>query len=114
MDLEGGRSMEWFFEQWVRGTGIPHYRIEFSTHHTDKGEVVRGRLFQTGVPRSFIASVPLYANNVSGHNVFLGAVVAAGPETSFHFVTQTPPKRLVIDPLMTLLCTRAQAEKTQE
>ena len=43
MDLEGGRSMEWFFEQWVRGTGIPHYRVEFSTHHTDKGEVVRGK-----------------------------------------------------------------------
>jgi hypothetical protein len=114
MDLEGGRSMEWFFEQWVRGTGIPHYRVEFSTHHTDKGEVVRGKLFQTGVPRSFIASVPLYANNGSGHIVYLGAVVAAGPETSFHFVTQVPPHKLVIDPQMTLLCTTSQTEKTEE
>ncbi len=105
MDLEGGRSMEWFFEQWVRGTGIPHYRVEFSTHHTDKGEVVRGKLFQTGVPRSFIASVPIYANNGPGHPVYLGAVVAAGPETSFHFPVQTAPHKLVIDPQMTLLCT---------
>jgi hypothetical protein len=114
MDLEGGRSMEWFFEQWVRGTGMPHYRVEFSTHHTDKGELVRGKLFQTGVPRSFIASVPLYANNGSGHNIFLGAVVAAGPETSFHFTTQVPPHKLVIDPQMTLLCTTSQKEKTEE
>jgi hypothetical protein len=114
MDLEGGRSMEWFFEQWVRGTGIPHYRVEFSTHHTDKGEVVRGKLFQTGVPHSFIASVPLYANNGLGHNVYLGAVVAAGPETSFHFVAQAPPRKLVIDPQMTLLCTTSQTEKTEE
>ena len=114
MDLEGGRSMEWFFEQWVRGTGIPRYRVEFSTHHTDKGEVVRGKLFQIGVPRSFIASVPLYANNGSGHNVYLGAVVAAGPETSFHFTTQVPPHKLVIDPQMTLLCTTSQTEKTEE
>ena len=114
MDLEGGRSMEWFFEQWVRGTGIPHYRVEFSTHHTDKGEVVRGKLFQTGVPRSFIASVPLYANNSSGHSVFLGAVVAAGPETSFHFVTHAPPHKLVIDPQMTILCTTSQTEKSEE
>jgi hypothetical protein len=105
MDLEGGRSMEWFFEQWVRGTGIPHYRVEFSTHHTDKGEAVRGKLFQTGVPRSFITSVPLFANNGSGHIIFLGEVVAAGPETSFHFITQDPPHKLVIDPQMTLLCT---------
>ena len=37
MDLEGGRSMDWFFEQWVRGTGIPHYHAEFSVHHTEKG-----------------------------------------------------------------------------
>ncbi|HEY6385056.1 MAG TPA: hypothetical protein VIX91_05170, partial [Candidatus Acidoferrum sp.] len=114
MDLEGGGSMEWFFEQWVRGTGIPRYRVEFSTHHTDKGEVVRGKLFQTGVPHSFIASVPLYANNGVGHSVYLGAVVAAGPETSFHFLTQFPPHKLVIDPQMTLLCTTAQTEKTQE
>jgi hypothetical protein len=114
MDLEGGRSMEWFFEQWVRGTGIPRYRVEFSTHHTDKGEVVRGKLFQTGVPRSFISSVPIYANNGAGHNVYLGSVVAAGPETSFHFTTQTAPHKLLIDPQMTLLCTTAQTEKTEE
>jgi hypothetical protein len=105
MDLEGGRSMEWFFEQWVRGTGIPHYRVEFSTHHTDKGEVVRGKLFQTAVPRSFIASVPIYANNGSGHTILLGTIVAAGPETSFHFTTQAAPHKLVIDAQMTLLCT---------
>jgi hypothetical protein len=114
MDLEGGRSMEWFFEQWVRGTGIPHYRVEFSTHHTDKGEVVRGKLFQTGVPRSFIVSVPLYTNTGLGHNVFLGTVVAAGQETSFHFTTQIAPHKLVVDPQMTLLCTTEQTEKTQE
>jgi hypothetical protein len=105
MDLEGGRSMEWFFEQWVRGTGIPHYRVEFSTHHTEKGELVRGKLFQTDVPRYFITRVPLYANHGSGHHVFLGDVVAAGPETSFHFVTKIPPQKLVIDPQMTLLHT---------
>ena len=105
MDLEGGRSMEWFFEQWVRGTGIPHYRVEFSTHHTEKGELVRGKLFQADVPHYFITRVPLYANKGSGHTVFLGDVVAAGPETSFHFVAKFPPQKLVIDPQMTLLCT---------
>jgi hypothetical protein len=27
-----------------------------------------------------------------------------GPETSFHFVTANAPRKLVIDPQMTLLC----------
>ena len=110
MDLEGGRSMEWFFEQYVHGTGIPNYRVEFGTHQTDQGLVVRGKLFQTGVPRSFIASVPIYANAGPGHLVYLGAVLAAGPQTTFHFPAQVSPHKLVIDPQMTLLCT---AEKTQ-
>jgi hypothetical protein len=114
MDLEGGRSMEWFFEQFVRGTGIPHYRVEFSTNRTEKGIVVRGKLFQTEVPPSFIAPVPLYANNGSGHLVYIGTVAAAGRETSFHFSVQAAPQKLVIDPQMTLLCTAEQTGKTQE
>ena len=104
MDLEGGHSMEWFFEQWVRGTGIPHYRVEFTVVKSEKGFVVRGKLLQTDVPRSFIARVPLYVNS-AGHNVLLGTVVASGPETSFHFNTETAPHKLLVDPQMTLLCT---------
>lgn len=104
MDLEGGRSMEWFFEEWVRGTGVPHYQVEFTAHGTDTGYQVRGKLLQTGVPRSFIASVPLYAAG-SGRNAFLGNVIATGPETSFHFTTQTAPRKILIDPQMTLLRT---------
>jgi len=106
MALEGGRSMEWFFEQWVRGTGIPHYRVEFTSHHSEKGFVIRGKLFQTAVPRSFIARVPLYLAGSSGHNVFLGDVVASGEETSFQFLSDLPPRKIVIDPRMTLLCTK--------
>jgi Peptidase family M1 domain len=104
MDLEGGRSLDWFFEQWVRGTGIPRYRVEFTAQQNDKGYLVRGKLFQSGVPRSFIAPVPLYANTGTGPLILLGRVITDGAETSFHFVTKTPPRKIVIDPQMTLLC----------
>ena len=105
MALEGGHSMDWFFEEWVRGTGIPRYRVEFTTRPSEKGFVVRGKLFQTGVPHSFIASVPLYASGGTVRNAFLGAVVAVGPETSFQFISATRPSKIAIDPQMTLLCT---------
>ena len=105
MDLEGGHSMEWFFEEWVRGAGVQHYRVEFSSRETEKGYLVRGKLHQEGVPRSFIAAVPLYANAAAGGRpVRLGTVIAAGPETSFHFTAQAPPRKILIDPHMTLLC----------
>jgi len=105
MDLEGGRSMEWFFDEWVRGTGIPHYRVEFTSHRTEKGFVLRGKLIQSDVPHSFIANVPLFAAGVAGHDTFLGVVTATGPETPFQFTAETVPHRIVIDPRMTLLCT---------
>jgi hypothetical protein len=107
MDLEGGHSMEWFFEQWIQGTGIPHYRTEFIVHKNESGTgySIRGKLFQENVPQSFIARVPLYAAIPGTHPVLLGTVVAAGPETQFRFTASIQPHKLVIDPQMTLLCT---------
>ena len=100
MAIENRRSMEWFFAGWVRGTGVPHYKIEYSTKRTEKGFIVRGKLKQTGVPSSFVAPVPVY----SASNEYLGRVIAGGSETPFHFVAQRDPGKLVIDPQMTLLC----------
>jgi len=97
--------MNWFFDEWVRGTGIPHYRLEFTAHRDDTGYAVRGKLFQTRVPRWFLASVSLYAAVAGSGRVFLGNVVASGPETSFHFHTAGAPHKILIDPQMTLLCT---------
>jgi hypothetical protein len=104
MDLEGGRSMEWFFAEYVNGTGIPHYRVSFTTHRGEKGYQVRGKLLQSGVPHSFIAPVPLYSSSATGRSVYLGTVVAVGEETSFSFNSQSQPRKIVIDPHMTLLC----------
>jgi Peptidase family M1 domain len=105
MDLEGGHSMEWFFEEWVKGTGVPHYRVEFATHKTDAGYAIKGKIFQSNVPQSFIARVPIYAAGPGNRSTPLGSVVAAGLETSFHFTASTAPHKLVVDPQMTLLCT---------
>jgi Peptidase family M1 domain len=105
MALEGGRSMDWFFDEWVRGTRIPHYRVEFTVHREENGYSVRGKLLQTDVPHWFLASVPLFATSSTGGRWFLGHVVAAGPETSFRFHAASAPRKILIDPQMTLLCT---------
>jgi len=105
MALEGGHSMEWFFQQYVKGTAIPRYKVEFTSRHTEKGYQVRGKLFQYNVPPSFISPVPIYLAAPANRNIFLGTVMAAGEETSFTFTTQTEPHKLLVDPKMTLLCT---------
>jgi len=104
MDLEGGRSMEWFFDEYVRGTGIPHYKVHFTSRNTEKGFQIRGKLVQEGVPHSFIAPVPIYAATTLGRTTLLGTVVAIGEETNFTFTSAVQPHKLLVDPHMTLLC----------
>jgi hypothetical protein len=96
--------MEWFFDEWIRGTGIPRYHVEFTSHAMGKGFLVKGTLTQTGVPRSFIAPVPIYATSAMGHPIYLGTVTAESAKTAFHFIAPTQPHKLLIDPEMTLLC----------
>ncbi len=103
MDLEGGRSMAWFFDQWVRGTGVPHYKVEFTVQQSGEQYVVKGVLHQTGVPAEFLARVPLFAARPGGRPALLGTVVTSGEETSFRFVTRLAPKRILIDYDLTLL-----------
>ncbi|MBI3668790.1 MAG: hypothetical protein HY237_03280 [Acidobacteria bacterium] len=104
MALEGGRSMDWFFDQWVRASGIPRYSVEFTVRPGAEGFVVRGRLKQSDVPETFIAAVPLYATRPGGKPVLLGTVVTSGERTPFQFVSRVAPKRLLIDSQLTLLC----------
>jgi hypothetical protein len=100
MDLDGNHSMEWFIEDWVRGVGVPHYYAEYTARKTEKGFQVKGKLYQTRVPRGFVAPVPIYSTG----GAYLGRVIAGGVETPFSFTATSDPGKLQIDPHMTLLC----------
>lgn len=103
MDVEGNHSMEWFFDEWVRGTGIPHYKVEYQVKPRAQEFVVTGRLEQRGVDEAFTARVPLYGVRPPGKRERLGIVVTMGLETPFRFVTRARPSRILIDPNLTLL-----------
>jgi len=104
MALEGGKSMDWFFDQFVRGNGIPKYEVEFSAKALPDGSFqIKGKLLQSGVPANFIAAVPLYLPRVSGKPALLGTVLTSGESTSFQFTAKSAPKKLLIDPNLTLL-----------
>ncbi len=104
MALEGEGSMEWFFDQWVRSIGIPRYAVEFTARPQANAFLVRGTLKQSGVPENFLAAVPLYAAPPRGKPVLLGMVVTSGAQTPFQFVSPVRPRRLLIDPQLTVLC----------
>jgi hypothetical protein len=105
MDIEGTQRMSWFFDDWVRGTGVPHYSVKFEVKTKGQEIVVSGVLEQKGVVDSFTAPVPIYGTHVGGKPERLGVVVTTGPETRFHFAARVRPARITIDPQLTVLCT---------
>lgn len=104
MDLESSRSMDWFFDQWVRQTGIPEYSLSFSVRPRESRFLVEGSLEQREVADVFTERVPIYASAAQGKPVFLGDVVTTGTATPFRFIARFHPLKLEIDPDHTILC----------
>jgi hypothetical protein len=110
MDLEGDRTLNWFFGEWVKNTGIPHYAVQFETRRLRREFLVTGTLHQNDVGDLFTAPVPIYAARANGARVRLGVVVTTGPDTTFHFASRFRPAHLLIDPELTILCTTSSRE----
>jgi hypothetical protein len=104
MDLEGNHRLDWFFEEWVRDTGIPRYSVEFQTRPRGQGFLVTGKLKQDDVPDYFTEAVPLYATRAGAKPTLLGTVITTSPETSFHFTNAFKPAKIMIDLQNTILC----------
>lgn len=107
MDLESDRSMDWFFDEWVRSTGIPEYSVMFHVRPRGDGFEIDGTLQQNGVPNYFTESVPIYetlTNPQGKQAIYLGNVVTTGTSTDFHFEARVHPQKLAIDPEHTILC----------
>jgi len=105
MDMDGNGRMDWFFNQWVYGTGIPQYWLTYTVEPgKDPGSfVLKGRLRQSGVPESFKMPVPLYFTK--GKNTFLaGWVPAIGPETPIEVPLNFRPDKITLNEQEDILC----------
>ena len=104
MDLEGTHSMAWFFDEWVRGTGIPQYSVEFQVKPHGREFLVTGKLKQSGVDDVFTAADSA-VRGASGRKD--GPAGRGGDERrreSFRFMAKAKPTHIVIDPRLTVLC----------
>ena len=63
MDLDGNHKMDWFFNQYVYGTGIAQYSFHATLEATPDGKThLKGELTRTGVPETWKDAVPVYAH----------------------------------------------------
>ena len=99
LDLERNGRMDWFFREWVYGTEVPSYRLDYSLAPEKDGKYLfTGRVTQSGVSQGFVMSVPVYFD-FDGHVANAGSVSLLGNLTSNEFKIRLPkkPKRVLLN-----------------
>jgi hypothetical protein len=92
------KSLDWFFDDWVFGTGIPAYKLDYKIDPGPGGFVVSGSVSQSGVPDTFEMPVPVYADDT-----LLGMVTVSVDGGDFRFTTRSRPQQIHVDPKGTVL-----------
>jgi hypothetical protein len=97
MDLDGNHKMDWFFNQYVYGTGIPQYTLHTNLTATPDGKTsVSGELLRSGVPDNWKDAIPIYAH-MGDKNVRLGTIASTHPREALNFVIPAGVGKLSID-----------------
>lgn len=112
MDVDKNGTMDWFFNDWVYGTDIPAYRLDYQTTNSPDGKtLVTVHVTQSGVSDDFKMLVPIYADFGKGW-VRLGAAKMTGNSTvDIPIPLPQAPKKLTLCALDDVLYTSLDAKK---
>ena len=78
MDLQQNGRMDWFFNEWVYGTEVPHYDFKYEVSDGEGGKVkVRAVITQSEVDDHFAMFVPVYADSTPTKTCWNASVVGA-------------------------------------
>jgi aminopeptidase N len=113
MNLGGNGRMDWFFREWVYGTDIPNYRLEYSLSQRPDGKwLMAGKLTQSGVADGFRMRVPVYVE--LGGKTVPTVILALGGNTSRDFEQVLParPTRVLLNPNYEVLTDRQEVVQT--
>ena len=116
-----GGSMDWFFDQWIRGIGMPEYRLAYQTRQTEDGRyLIEGTILQRVVagPKEQVLEDTYYRGSVPITVEFgrddseLFPILVEGKETIFQFKVDKKPKKIVLNAEGEILAQRIRKGKT--
>jgi hypothetical protein len=113
MDMDGNKRMDWFFNEWVYGTELPRYKLEYSLTPDAGGKVLlKLTVTQSGVSDNFKMLVPVYLD-FDGKITRLGEATVIGNSTTPEFKVMLPqkPKRVLINAYHDVLASESTSEQ---
>ena len=112
MDLYQNGKMDWFFNQWVYGTDVPKYEMEYQLTKSKGQTILNAKITQSEVSDSFVSPVPIYIDYGRGW-VELGKATIVGNKT--YELNNIPlsrkPKKVAILALKDVLATKVTNKK---
>jgi aminopeptidase N len=110
MDFAGNGKLDWFFDEYVYGTALPDYRMEYSFSKQGNGDLVLNlKISQSKVTDNFRMLVPLYLELNGGKVVRLGSMPLVGNVVKEQAIPLTglkeKPKRAMLNYYNDVLCT---------
>jgi hypothetical protein len=100
---EDQKSLNWFYDAWVEGTGLPHFTLQNVKYLTKPtNTLVSGTIVQKDAPDGLVTAVSVWGS-VAGREVVLGTVFVDAPETPFRLVAPPGTKKVVLNVNQTIL-----------
>ena len=94
----GMKNLDWFFHEWVYGTELPSYRLEYNLEPQPDGSLLLdGTLYQDDVPKEWFMPLPLLIQAGKGREAH-GVVYAHGPQTPVKIRIPERPTKVELDP----------------
>jgi peptidase M1-like protein len=98
MDLDGSHNMDWFKKEWIYGTDLPKYRLDYSLKPSADGKVrLTAKLTESDVSPDFVMRVPIYLD-FDGRVIRMGLILMHGNMTTPEINVDLPkrPKRVLL------------------
>jgi peptidase M1-like protein len=96
-----GEHMDWFFNEWVYGTGVPTYTFSWSADSDSAGVAAHLRVRQSDVPEAFAMYVPVLIKFDQGEA--LVRLLVRGHTTDATLRLPALPKSMQLNPLESVL-----------
>lgn len=110
MDLDGNGRMDWYFNQWVYGSEVPSYKMEYAIN----GDTVTGRITQSGVSDGFHMIVPIYVDMGKGWVRLASARLRGNATLDLGEIKlPAPPKKLALAANKDVLAVSVETQKTK-
>ena len=96
MDAERNHRLDWFFRQYVYGTGYAHYNFSTNIQQAGTKWQLSGTITRSGVPDTWVDIMPFYMH-ISGKVIPLGWLLVNKNTANFDVTLPVKPDKVTIN-----------------